>query len=1370
MKTKASQQIENTQPADHYLVGIGASAGGLEAIHMLFDHFPNNSSFSFVIIQHLSPDHKSLMAELLSKHTQMQVQEAEDNMRTKPNCVYVLPSGKQLTLKGGRLRLADKTRTKEPNFAIDVFYESLAKDRGRYAIGVILSGTGTDGTKGAKAIKAAGGMVVVQDPGSARFDGMPRSAIDAGLGDFVLSPEHIPEEIIEYTRKVPLVKSLVERTAEEKDEAVLQEILDLICTHTQTDFKEYKQATIFRRIRKRMDGLKIKELDDYLTYLHQNPAEIKQLCQEFFINVTRFFRDPEAFDILEEDVIPNIVASKTEEEQIKVWVTACSTGEEAYSLAMLFRECFGRMGRDPHVKIFASDIDAQAISQASKGVYPASIAKDVSQERLQRFFIKKGNKFVVSEDIRKLVVFAQHDLQKDPPFSKIDLITCRNMLIYLSANLQKKVLSIFPYALNLNGYLMLGPSEHIGEMQTYFTEENRKWKLFQKVKEGNLVKPAYGNSGYSPAYATGTQTGVRNTQMNQYNELFIDVVSEDLKVTGLYIDQNYQLLHGIGDINQFLKFPGKRLHFNLLKMVPEELAVTLSVGIRKAIKQNQQIVARQVTIKSGKRSRQVRVTIKPIEAEKNLPNLILIILQEVGQTTQEHKVAERAIELEAISDKDLYKQLSIMELELKEAQENLQLTVQDLSTANEELQSSNEELMSSNEELQSSNEEMQSLNEELHTVNSEHQLKIKELQELNEDLDNYIRSSNIGQLFIDHQLIIRKFTPTVKQIINIIDSDVGRPIHHLSHKLKNANLLDDITHVNNTSAELEQEQDTIEGKCFLMRIIPYLKHDGTRDGVVLSFVDVTALKSLTNVVQGVLNSSLNSIMAFESVRNDKKEIVDFSWNLLNKQAEEFVGKSIHQLQDQSVLTELSFLQKSGLFRKYCHVVETGKPLHTEQVLEVKNKKVWYEIAAVKMGDGLTVTMADITGKKNSEDKILLAYDELKKAEENLIKLNNELEKRVAERTQELAASEERFRLVSMATNDVVWDWNLVTNDLWWSESLATVLGYKVKEMAQGINGWLEKVHPDDKDKMLKGLNSAINNGKDQWAAEYRIARADGSYAYVSNRAYIRHNEYQVPYRVLGSFIDLSDLKATQEQLEDTNEHLLKVNDDLDTFVYTASHDLKAPVANIEGLLLLLEEQMEEAGPLPGEPTQPLFDMIKDSITRFKNVIKDLTDIAKVQRDVDGEAEIVDLVEVIANVKLTVNDLLDKEQARLHIDIEKASKINFSRKNMYSILYNLVSNAVKYSSPDRKPEIFLKTEHVDGHVLLTVKDNGLGISEDNLTKMFTLFKRFHSHVDGTGMGLYIVKRMIDNAGGSIEVESEEGKGTVFKLYFKREDDA
>ncbi|GAB3816491.1 hypothetical protein GCM10028895_11740 [Pontibacter rugosus] len=727
-------------------------------------------------------------------------------------------------------------------------------------------------------------------------------------------------------------------------------------------------------------------------------------------------------------------------------------------------------------------------------------------------------------------------------------------------------------------------------------------------------------------------------------------------------------------------------------------------------------------------------------------------MQEVGQI----KASAKDIDLPSVADADYYQQLASLEAELKEARESLHLTVQDLSTSNEELQSSNEELMSSNEELQSSNEEMQSLNEELHTVNTEHQLKIKELQELNEDLDNYIRSSNIGQIFVDHNLVIRKFTPSVTSLINIIEGDLGRPIHHLSHNLKYDGLSHDIREVNNTSIEVEQEVETIDGQFFLMRIIPYLKHDGNKDGVVLSFVEVTTLKALSNVVQGVLNSSLNSIMAFTGVRDEKNVISDFTWSLLNRQGEELVGKPFSLLSGYSVLPDMPFIKKNGLFRKLVNVVETGVQLHLEQQLEIRGKRAWYEIAAVKMGNGVAVTMADITEKKSSEEKILLAYEELKKVEEDLINLNGVLERRVTERTQELAASEERFRLVSMATNDVVWDWDLVTNELWWSDSLENILGFSKEDFGVGVNGWFDKVHPDDRTAMVASLNKAINYGKAQWSADYRIRRGDGSFAYVANRAYIMHNEYGIPYRVLGSFIDLSDLRKTQEELQDTNLHLRKVNADLDTFVYTASHDLKAPVANIEGLVLLLEDQIEAVGPLPGEPTKPIFDMVKDSIIRFKNVIKDLTDIAKVQRDVDGSAEQVDLQEIFDNVKADMQDWLATEKAQIITDFSEAPKLNFSTKNLHSILYNLVNNAIKYKSDKRTPEVYVKSEKEDDYIILSIKDNGLGMSEHNLSKMFTLFKRFHSHVEGTGMGLYIVKRIMNNAGGKVYVESKEGR--------------
>ena len=678
-------------PAHHYLVGIGASAGGLEAIHALFDHFPSDSSFSFVIIQHLSPDYKSLMAELLAKHTRMQVREAEDAMLTQPNHVYVLPSRQLLTLEGGRLRLQNKARNRQPNFAIDHFFHSLARDRGAYAIGVVLSGTGTDGTKGARAIKEAGGMVVVQDPLTAKFDGMPRSVLETGLVDLVLSPEQMPGEILNYTKKVPLNRTAIHSEESEAEAAALPEILDLIRTQTSHNFRDYKPATIQRRINKRWRQLDLNGLADYRSYLRDNPAEILQLCQELLIGVTKFFRDPEAFAFLEKEVIPAIVAGKPPEEPLKVWVAGCSTGEEAYSLAILFAECLARAGREPHLKIFATDVDARAISRAAKGFYSSTIDQDVSPERLGRFFLRQGNRYRVGEAIRKLVVFAGHDVQKDPAFSKLDLISCRNMLIYLNADLQARVLATFCHNLNLNGYLVLGPSEHPGESKAFLVEEHRKWKVFRKNKESPPGRSPYAPPGFSPAQSLPLPANRSSPpRLAAYQDAYLDAVAEDFGLAGLYVDENCQLLHGIGQLNRYLRFPDRGMPFNLLKMVPQPLATTLSVAIRQAWKQPERVVVRRVKLVEDKSTRRLHLTIRPATTSPAAPRVLLILLREEDrEKTTSRKVGE-SVAVGSPQPADARK-IARLESDLKEAQENLNLAVEDLGTFNEELQSTHEE-------------------------------------------------------------------------------------------------------------------------------------------------------------------------------------------------------------------------------------------------------------------------------------------------------------------------------------------------------------------------------------------------------------------------------------------------------------------------------------------------------------------------------------------------------------------------------------------------------------------------------------------------------------------------------------------------------
>jgi two-component system CheB/CheR fusion protein len=507
---------------EHYIVGVGASAGGMEAIHDLFDYMPHNTGFSFVVIQHLSPDYKSLMADLLSRHTQMQVIEAQDGIAVEPDCIYAIPSKKLMTIRNGRLNLNEKIKSNLPNNAIDVFFESLAEDQGHRAVGIILSGTGTDGTKGIEHIKEKGGLVIVQEPLSAAFDGMPNSAVSTGLADIVAPPEIMGEELLEFMRDVPLVRSLSKLS--EPDEKILYSIIGLLKDVTKLDFSNYKRPTLFRRLAKRMSEIGINDLASYRDHLTLHNEELGLLGKEFLINVTKFFRDPEAFDVLRTEAIPAIVSSMKPDDTLKVWVAACSSGEEAYSVGMVILEHLAKTGTPTNnFKIFATDIDGDALETASRGLYKETIARDVPAHLLQKYFVKEGTYFRVTPELRKHIVFANHDILKDPPFSHLNLVTCRNMFIYINSGLQQKILRKFHFALRLNGFLMLGPSENISILKDSTEEVNRKWKLYRCIsKTGlsesiNFMVPLNEGRLYSPL---GKQASSPRNVMSHLSEIF----------------------------------------------------------------------------------------------------------------------------------------------------------------------------------------------------------------------------------------------------------------------------------------------------------------------------------------------------------------------------------------------------------------------------------------------------------------------------------------------------------------------------------------------------------------------------------------------------------------------------------------------------------------------------------------------------------------------------------------------------------------------------------------------------------------------------------------------------------------------------------
>ncbi len=967
---------------DLNIIGIGASAGGLKAIQEFFDNIPVTTGYAFVIVQHLSPDYKSLMGELLAKHTAMQVFEAEDNMQVTANCVYLIPSKKIMRIKAGRLKLEDKSKGAHPALSIDVFFESLAKERGSRAIGIILSGTGTDGTKGIEAIKSEGGVIIVQDPITAEFDGMPNSAINTGYADLILSPEMMGDELIEYINEAPLIKSFNELN--KKDELLLRDILELVHSVTLNDFSRYKLPTISRRLMKRMMEKNIKSIEDYYRYLVNNEEEIRTLSKEFLINVTKFFRDAEAFEILAARVLPALFINKKDNETIKIWCVACSTGEEAYSLAMLCQEfLYNQKAYDISVKVFATDIDQDALNVASKAVYSKDALKDVSAERIKNFFVREGDNYTVSPLIRKMVIFAKHDITKDPPFGKIDLLSCRNMLIYMNPALQKKVLQSFHFSLIEGGYMFLGPSENLGAIKEYMQDVDKKWKIYKCAAKARVLHTdtyfaPLSKEGYTPFSVSKSKNA-----LNSISDIFKETLLEEHKYAGIYIDKDLDVKQAIGSFRNFMNFPQGSFNFNLLKLVPTDLSIALGISIRKAMQTNERVVAKHVKVQEGKEIRFVNIIVKPYMVQKDYlqPFLFIVLEEELKEKTKREVAKQKS----GVSESERVGQL---EQELNDVRENLQAVIEEVESANEELQSSNEEIVSANEELQSTNEELQSLNEELHTVNAEHQLKIKEMIELNDDMNNYFHNSNIGQLLIDKKLIIRKFSPAATTQINLIENDIGRSITDISTNFKQLNFVNEIKAVINTGQPLEKEIVLNDEKSFLMRISPYVRQDRSQDGVVVNFIDISEITGLNEIVKAVFNSSPNGIIALKSIKSDKGAIIDFEIIAANNNAAEIMVRNGGELRGVQILKNPE-LQVNIFFHELVGVAENDEPFHAEYKNSINGN--WYDIDAIRMKDGVVITFTDTTQKKHAATLLSGSNRQLQKAANDLQQINAKLE-------------------------------------------------------------------------------------------------------------------------------------------------------------------------------------------------------------------------------------------------------------------------------------------------------------------------------------------------------------------------------------------
>jgi two-component system CheB/CheR fusion protein len=843
------------------VVGIGASAGGLAAFEAFFSGMPagTDPGMAFVLVQHLAPDHKSILTELVKRYTRMEVFEVADGMAVKPNCAYIIPPNRDMALLNGTLHLLEPAAPRGHRLPIDFFFRSLAQDQRERAIGIVLSGTGSDGTQGVRAIKGEGGMAMAQNPKSTEYDGMPTSAIATGLVDYVLPAAEMPAQLIAYVAHAFGKTSLPVSPPAPKAEDALKKIFLLLRAQTGHDFSQYKQSTIARRVERRMAVHQIERLDEYVRYLQQTPADVEALFRDLLIGVTSFFRDVEAFGALQEQAIPRLLADKPRGALIRVWVPGCSTGEEAYSIAILLQERMEELKQSFKLHVFATDIDRRAIECARAGIYPASIAGDISPERLARFFSQEpdGSAYRIQKGIRDSVIFSEQDVIKDPPFSKLDLISCRNLLIYMGGELQKKLIPLFHYALNPGGMLFLGTSETAGEFGDLFATVDRKSKLYQRreevagahrtgflsllTEEGPVSRP----SGKAP---DGGKLPVR--------ELTERALLEQYAPPGAVVNERGDIFYLHGRTGKYLEPAPGEAGMNVLKMAREGLRPALTTALHKAVALKAPVRHPGLRIKTNGDFTIVNLTVQPVPATPDSDvavKLFLVIFEDAAVPAKQPSETVAVLDAGGEASEnttDFDARVATLRQELRAKEEYLQTTNEELATSNEELKSANEEMQSVNEELQSTNEELetskeelQSVNEELATVNTELQNKVADLSRSNNDMNNLLAGTGIGTIFVDHQLRIQRFTPAVIQVINLILTDVGRPVGHIVSNLVGYDrLVADVREVLDSLVPKEFEVQTHTGAWYLLRIRPYRTLENVIEGAVITFTEITELK------------------------------------------------------------------------------------------------------------------------------------------------------------------------------------------------------------------------------------------------------------------------------------------------------------------------------------------------------------------------------------------------------------------------------------------------------------------------------------------------------------------------------------------------
>ena len=1364
-----------------FVVGIGASAGGLRALEEFFENMPADSGAAFIVIQHLSPDFKSLMKELLERRTRMPVHRVEQGMAIAPNNVYLIPPGKNLRIKEDKLQLSAQQSRKVHgaiSFPIDIFFNSLAESYAERATGMILSGTGSDGTRGLQAIKDAGGTALVQDPSTAEFDGMPQTAIATGVIDRVLPPPQLAELLYEFLHlpfdrgtEVGFDRNFI------IDSYLLKKIAEILIEHEQIDFSHYKKTTVSRRIHRRCLIMRCANLEEYIELLENSSEERQVLSNELLINVTRFFRDPTAWAYLDSMAIAPLIEKTKPEEELRFWVTACSTGEEAYTLGMLIDEAMAKQDKQLRVKIFATDLDRTALEKAATGSYPETIANDLSEERLNKYFIYRDDSYQVSRKLREMMIFAPHNLAKDAGFTRMHLVTCRNMLIYLEPELQQQVIRNIHFSLNDKGILFLGEAENLGDLEKEFITVEKKWKIYQKRR--NIRLPLNVKNLATYGRSSLLHSSARVATKSHYEPMLeetLKTILGDRQSLCLIVDREHQLLHVYGDSRDILTVPQGKLTREVINLVVPALKLPLNTALHRAKKEGQPVLYTGIKLNPQREnSRFVNLKATYQESNKLAGDFLVVTIEDEAKPPTPTKGNNFQLDSEASQ------RIAQLEFELNQTRENLQAVIEELETTNEEQQATNEELIASNEELQSTNEELHSVNEELHTVNSEYQSKIQQLVELNNDVDNLLQSTNIGVVFLDKQLKIRRFTPAATKAISLVGADIGRPLQDLAHDMDIDNLTELLNDVITTQTPLDREvtlQNSSEN--LLLRINPYLKEHRVLDGVVLTFVDISDIAEVQERLAQAYRSVSQEIKAKQKIERSLRESEerfrslvetssDWVWEIDENAVYSYVSPKVTELlgyQPEEVIGKTPFdlmpePEAERLRKEWTAIAQTCQPFEcmVKVNLHRDGSEVSIETSGVPIFDGDNILRGyrgidrDVTEREQSQ---------------NLLKRNFALLQTIIDATPDIIFVKDLNGVYQWANQAVV--------DIF-EKDISEIIGRRDCELFPEFVS--AKIEADDRQIIESGKTSTY---------EETIQIGDRQINYLTTKT-VYYDGDGSPLGIVGISRDINNFKQAQEILHRANLELEqrveertaelatakeiaeKANQAKSVFIANMSHELRTPLNSILGFAQILSSHSEL-----DSDCQDRIKTIYQSGKHLLTLINDILHLAKIEAGkFELQADNVHLSQFIARVIAIIR--IRAEQKNLTLDYQPLSElpavVSIDETRLRQVLLNLLGNGIKFTETGG---VTLKVGYVRDFescgsevsfmpesdlIRFQIEDTGVGIDEQQLSEIFLPFQQSSTHTksEGTGLGLTISQNIIKEMGGEIQVASND-EGSVF----------